>query len=113
MFTSRAEWRLTLRADNADMRLTPLGAAVGIVGDERMSRLREKQAAMAVGRAALQSFRLPNSEWAGAGFGVKPNGELRTAEQMMHVPEATLEQVYTRHHIALHSAPLNFVLATT
>ena len=93
MFTSRAEWRLMLRADNADMRLTPLGAAAGIVSADRMKRLREKQAAMEAGRVALRGFILPNSEWAAAGFGVKPNGELRSAEQMMHVPEAILEDV--------------------
>lgn len=93
MFTSRAEWRLMLRADNADVRLTPLGAAAGIVGAARVERLREKQLAMQAGRVALCSFSLPNSEWAAAGFGVKPNGELRSAEQMMHVPEAQLDQV--------------------
>jgi len=90
MFTSRAEWRLMLRADNADARLTPLGAACGLVGERRLERLREKQAAMQRGLRALRGFALPNAEWAAAGFGVKPNGELRTAEQMLHVPRAEL-----------------------
>eukprot|EP00966_Prymnesium_polylepis_P088976 2059216-Prymnesium_polylepis.1 len=43
--------------------------------------------------ASLRSFHLPNSEWALRGIGVKANGELRSAEQILHVPEATLADI--------------------
>jgi tRNA uridine 5-carboxymethylaminomethyl modification enzyme len=93
MFTSRAEWRLLLRADNADKRLTPRGVACGLVGAERAARLGEKSRSMETARTALRTYALPNSEWADAGFGVKANGELRTAEQILRVPEAPLKRI--------------------
>ena len=81
MFTSRAEYRLLLRADNADSRLTGLGHKAGIVSEERHETLRRKTAAIDVGLASLRRFSLPNSEWHERGFGVRPNGERRSAEQ--------------------------------
>ena len=90
MFTSRAEYRLLLRADNADDRLTPLGRDLGLVGDERYERLQKKQEAIETGLASLRSFRLTNHQWAARGLGVKPNGERRTAEAVLSVPNAEL-----------------------
>ena len=82
MFTSRAEYRLLLRADNADARLTAMGHAAGLVGEERHDTLRSKAAAIGVGLASLRRFTLTNLEWHERGFGVKPNGERRSAEQV-------------------------------
>ena len=83
MFTSRAEYRLLLRADNADARLTPLGESLGLVGRARREAHARKREAVEAGRHALRGFRLSNREWAARGFGVKPNGELRSAEQVI------------------------------
>eukprot|EP00965_Chrysotila_dentata_P190824 6174131-Pleurochrysis_carterae.AAC.5 len=55
-----------------------------------------QESAIALGRHALASFTLPNSEWAARGFGVKPNGEMRSAEQILNVPRATLHEIEVR-----------------
>ena len=91
MFTSRAEYRLLLRADNADSRLTELGYRAGIVGEARHEVLQRKESAIDQGMRSLQSFALTNAEWAGLGLQVKPNGDKRTAEAVLSVPNAELE----------------------
>lgn len=93
MFTSRAEYRLLLRADNADTRLTAMGTEVGLVGEARQAVMKKKAEAIEIGLSSLRRFALSNREWHALGFGVKPNGQLRTAEQVLSVPNAELHMV--------------------
>jgi tRNA uridine 5-carboxymethylaminomethyl modification enzyme len=62
MFTSRAEWRLMLREDNADLRLSPLAEKLGFLDPQRARLLREKQAAVSAGRELLNQKRIPAAE---------------------------------------------------
>jgi tRNA uridine 5-carboxymethylaminomethyl modification enzyme len=64
MFTSRAEHRLSLRHDNADLRLTSIGAEVGLAPPERLTKLRVKQNALAETRCLLQSHKQDGQTWA-------------------------------------------------
>ena len=93
MFTSRAEYRLLLRADNADARLTALGYENGLVSEARRERFNQKQEAVDRGLSSLRGFALSNQEWSERGFGVKPNGARRTAESVLSVPKAELAEV--------------------
>jgi len=86
MFTSRAEFRLHLRADNADQRLSPVGIERGIVGDERRDRFEEKQAVLRSGRSLLDSLKTTPTAARKAGIAVNADGHERSAFEILSYP---------------------------
>ncbi|MCA3486665.1 MAG: tRNA uridine-5-carboxymethylaminomethyl(34) synthesis enzyme MnmG [Rhodobacter sp.] len=93
MFTSRAEFRLSLRADNADQRLTPFGLALGCVGDDRAVAFDRKVAALERTRAALKSHLLTPQAIAALGIHVSHDGMRRSAFSLLSLPETDAEQI--------------------
>ncbi len=97
MFTSRAEYRLTLRADNADQRLTPLGIGCGVVGRERARRFREKTVALEEAATLCRSLRLSPNELNKRGFKINQDGVVRDVFDLLAYPDidmARLEGVW-------------------
>lgn len=87
MFTSRAEFRLSLRADNADQRLTPLGIKLGIVGQARTNAYRTVEENLAKARQFSQSVSLTPNEAANHGLAVNRDGVRRTAYDLLSYPD--------------------------
>jgi tRNA uridine 5-carboxymethylaminomethyl modification enzyme len=93
MFTSRAEYRLVLRADNADQRLTPIGIQVGCVSAERAAVFGAKSEALALARALVQRLRLSPSALRDRGIAVNADGVPRTAAELLACPGIDLPRL--------------------
>lgn len=93
LFTSRAEYRLTIRADNADLRLTEKGIAAGCVGSERAMAFRRKKQALEQARRLIQSMVYTPKELQSFGFSVNSDGQKRTPFDMLSYQGVTWAQL--------------------
>ena len=93
MFTSRAEYRLTLRADNADQRLTQKGVALGCVAAERQRRYAEKIAALSAATAFAQSVTLTPNEAQRHGLALNRDGQRRSAFELLSFPTIGIDDL--------------------
>jgi len=95
MFTSRAEYRLWLRADNADQRLTPRGLAVGCVGAERAGMFHVKQQALQAAGDLARGFKMSPSALAKHGIAINQDGVVRNALELLAYPDTNWTRLTT------------------
>ncbi|MDE0924334.1 tRNA uridine-5-carboxymethylaminomethyl(34) synthesis enzyme MnmG [Aurantimonas coralicida] len=93
MFTSRAEFRLSLRADNADRRLTPLGLSLGIIDAERRTVFEASEASLEAARTRLEAATLTPSEAQRHGLPVNLDGRRRSAWQLLSQTDVDLDRL--------------------
>ncbi len=93
MFTSRAEFRLSLRADNADERLTPLASGLGILGKEREQRFKQRTEALDLARDLAKNLMITPSAAANMGLRLNQDGVRRSAYDLMAFPDIDLQRV--------------------
>ncbi|MBN9005370.1 MAG: tRNA uridine-5-carboxymethylaminomethyl(34) synthesis enzyme MnmG [Rhizobiales bacterium] len=93
MFTSRAEYRLTLRADNADQRLTDKGIALGCVGGARAAYHEAKMAALNAAKSLAKSLAITPNEAVKHGLSLNRDGVRRSAFELLSYPEIGWDQV--------------------
>ena len=93
MFTSRSEYRMSARADNADVRLTGKGRTAGVVGDERWKRFSTLATEMQEMRTMLQNVRLSSSAWIAKGFQVHSNATARSAFELLRLHGVTVDSL--------------------
>ena len=93
MFTSRAEFRLSLRADNADQRLTAQGIEIGCVSLERATSFNRKMEKLDECRALLEAKTFTPKEAALAGIAINKDGQRRTGFQLLAFPDVTFGQI--------------------
>ena len=93
MFTSRAEYRLSIRADNADQRLTLIGDAIGCVSRERAQVYQAKKQALDQGKEMLHGLGASPTELKKAGIEINLDGVRRTAWEMLCYPKISMERL--------------------
>lgn len=93
MFTSRAEFRLSLRADNADQRLTPLGIAFGCVGDHRRRVFEDKMTRLTAAQGRIEQQSYTPRQLADIGLKVNQDGTRRTGFQLLAFPDIGFDQL--------------------
>ncbi|WP_171097407.1 tRNA uridine-5-carboxymethylaminomethyl(34) synthesis enzyme MnmG [Ruegeria sp. HKCCD7255] len=93
MFTSRAEFRLSLRADNADQRLTPLGCDIGCVGQARRALFERKMEKLVQAKTALTERTFTPKEVRSAGIDVNQDGNRRDGMAILAFPKVNFEDV--------------------
>jgi tRNA uridine 5-carboxymethylaminomethyl modification enzyme len=93
MFTSRAEYRLTLRADNADQRLTDLGISIGCVGALRRARHEAKMSELAAARDFARTVSVTPTQAEKHGFALNRDGQRRTAFELLSYPDVGMADV--------------------
>lgn len=93
LFTSRAEYRLTMRADNADLRLTPAGIKIGCVGKERAKAFKAKQKKLDEARKLVLSLSKTPKELKKLGFQVNVDGRKRTPFDLLSYPNVGWQEV--------------------
>ena len=93
MFTSRAEYRLALRADNADQRLTPAGIEVGCVSETRRTAFEAKMEILGSARDALERLSIPCAEAVERGFPARADGRPRKAGELLAMPDVGRDKI--------------------
>ncbi|KAJ1661035.1 Mitochondrial Translation Optimization [Dispira simplex] len=105
IFTARSEYRLSVRADNADLRLTHKGHQVGLVSTERYQKVCTVEADLIQGREALEQFRLSPNRWQELGFTMNLDGRLRSALDLFRNGKTTLTSLTDHIPVLGHISP--------
>ncbi|KAG8992861.1 Mitochondrial Translation Optimization [Tulasnella sp. JGI-2019a] len=93
MFTSRSEYRLTIRADNADLRLTEKGRAVGVISDQRWSVFETVKRELDMAKEMMEGIVMSPHAWAKVGVVVQQDGIKRSAYDLLRLPEMTSKRL--------------------
>lgn len=93
MFTSRAEFRLSLRIDNADERLTPKAIDLGLAGIDRIERFKAKEQALSKARSIVQSLSLTPNEARKYGLSLNQDGQRRNAYNLLAYPDINIDRL--------------------
>ena len=93
MFTSRSEYRMSARADNADTRLTSKGRAVGVVSDKRWKAFKEQHAKMDELTTLLMQKKLPSKTWRDLGFPIREDTAIKSAFDLLRLTNTTVDTV--------------------
>ncbi|KAK6610628.1 tRNA uridine 5-carboxymethylaminomethyl modification enzyme GidA [Botrytis cinerea] len=96
MFTSRSEYRMSARADNADLRLTEKGRVAGVVGEKRWSVFNDEVAQMDGLKLALENSKFSAPVWINDGFKVSNDSTMRNALDILRIRDVTMNDLSTR-----------------